>query len=321
MELPAQLKAEIEARCAAYRQSELAAAAAALSERYRKESGRGKRLLTADVEALAYAVVRMSATYGAVYTALKHTLACYPGELTGVLDLGAGTGAGCWAAAELLGENLEMTCLERENAMLRLGSSLMASHPGLRNAAWIRQDLTSGPIRQHADLVLASYALNEFTPETREEVLRAAWDRTDKLLLLIEPGTPVGSGQLRRAKELLTCLGGHVIAPCPGNEKCPLPEEDWCHFTCRISRSRLHKALKGGDAPYEDEKFSFLAVAKEPGSPAQARVLRHPLKNPGYISLRLCTKAGVIDTTVTKKQGPLFKAARKADPGDPFDQP
>jgi len=116
----------------------------------------------------------------------------------------------------------------------------------------------------------------------------------------------VGSGQLRRAKEILTRLGGQVIAPCPGNGKCPLPAEDWCHFTARVSRSRLHKQLKGGDAPYEDEKFSFLAVAKEPGSPAQARVLRHPMKNPGYIGLRLCTEEGVVDTT---NVGAIFRSA------------
>ena len=318
MELPAPLKQEIEARCAAHSGQTLAAAARALSERYRKESGQGKRLLTADVEALAYAVVRMSATYGAVYTALKAALSSFSGEIRSILDVGAGTGAACWAARELIPGDPEITCLEREGAMLRLGSGLMGSDDCLAKAKWIQQDVTKEPVRRRADLVIASYAMNEMTKEGREALLQNLWQQTDRLLLILEPGTPVGSGQLRRAKEILVSLGGQVIAPCPGNDLCPLPADDWCHFTCRISRSRLHKQLKEGDVPYEDEKFSYLAVAKTPGTPAEGRILRHPTKNPGHISLRLCTPAGIEELSVTKKQGALFKKARKADAGDPF---
>lgn len=318
MELPAALKQEIEQRCAAHSPQTLSAAARALSERYRKESGQGKRLLTADIEALAYAVVRMSATYGAVYTALGHALASFSGEIRSVLDVGAGTGAACWAARELLPEAAEFTCLEREGAMLRLGSGLMQADDHLAQARWLQQDVTKEPIRHRADLVIASYAMNEMTREGRESLLQALWAQTDQLLLILEPGTPVGSGQLRRAKEILTALGGQVVAPCPGNAPCPLAGDDWCHFTCRISRSRLHKQLKEGDVPYEDEKFSYLAVAKTPGSPVAGRILRHPMKNPGHIALRLCTPEGIRDLSVTKKQGELFKKARKSAAGDPF---
>lgn len=318
MELPAALKQEIEQRCAQYPQQALIAAARTLSDRYRHQSGQGKRLLTADVEALAYAVVRMSATYGAVHTALGHSLACFSGEIRSILDVGAGTGAACWAVSEQLDGPLSVTCLEREEAMIRLGSRLMQGEPRLAGAKWIRQDLSRDPVEHRAELVVASYAMNEMTGQQREDLLRSLWERTDKLLLILEPGTPVGFGQLRRAREILTGLGGHTIAPCPGNGACPLPEDDWCHFTCRVSRSRLHKLLKGGDVPYEDEKFSYLAVAKIPGQIPEARILRHPMKNPGHISLRLCTPEGIRDTSVTKKQGELFKKARKAASGDPF---
>ena len=95
--------------------------------------------------------------------------------------------------------------------------------------------------------------------------------------------------------------------------------DDWCHFTCRVARSRLHKLLKGGEAPYEDEKFAFLAVAKQPVRQAQARVLRHPVKGPGHITLQLCTAEGLQSRTVTKKDGPLYKKAGKAACGDSFD--
>ena len=317
MELPFTLKAAIEDRCAAHPTGDLIAAARNISERYRNESGRGKRLLTQDMEALSYAVVRMPATYGAVSTALDYTLACFDAPIRTVLDVGAGTGAATWAVREAVGE-AEFTCLEREEAMIRLGSSLMTGDEQLSKAHWVRHDLATAPVTQRADLVIASYALNELSEEKRAEVLRNLWDCADKLLLIIEPGTPVGFGQLRKARETLIALGGQVAAPCVHQEECPLPAEDWCQFTARVARSRLHKLLKGGDVPYEDEKFSYLAVAKVPVSPAECRILRHPQKEAGRIALRLCTADGIQDKAVTKKHGEFFKRARKADSGDAF---
>lgn len=318
MELPAALKAEIESRCDRFGQTALVSAARNLSRRYREESGRGKRLLTEDVEALAYAVVRMGATFGAVSTALSHTLAAFPEKIETALDVGAGTGAAGWALYALTEDMPRLTCLERERAMVSLGSGLMAAEPALAGTEWVRQDMTAGPIGRKADLVMASYALNELDEKSREDVVRELWDCTDKLLLLIEPGTPEGFRQLRQARERLTGLGARVVAPCPHSECCPLPAGDWCHFSCRVSRSRLHKRMKEGDAPYEDEKFCYLALSRVPCTPAPARILRHPQKEAGHITLKLCTEAGITERTVTKKEGPLFKAARKAGAGDTF---
>ena len=318
MELPFALKTAIEEKCAAHPTADLIAAARNISERYRNESGHGKRLLTEDVEALSYAVVRMPATYGAVSTALTHTLDCFDAPIATVLDVGAGTGAATWAVREVLEGPLDITCLEREDAMIRLGSGLMAEDAALSQVRWVRHDLAVAPVSPKADLVITSYALNELSEDTRAEVLRNLWDCAEKLLVIIEPGTPVGFAQLREARETLIAKGGHVVAPCVHQGECPLPADDWCQFTARVARSRLHKLLKGGDVPYEDEKFSYLAMAKEQAHPAECRILRHPQKESGRIALRLCMQEGIQDKAVTKKQGELFKRARKADSGDAF---
>jgi hypothetical protein len=42
----------------------------------------------------------------------------------------------------------------------------------------------------------------------------------------------------------------------------PLIAPDWCHFTQRLQRSRAHKHLKAADLPYEDEKFSYVILAR-----------------------------------------------------------
>lgn len=318
MELPVDLKVEIETKCSAYKQAALISAAQEISERYRKESGHGKRLLTRDIEAMSYAVVRMPATYGAVSSALAYTFACFQTPMDSVLDVGAGTGAASWAVNELIDTPLNFTCLEREPAMISLGSSLMTADTQLCRAKWIRHDLAASPVDQHADIVIASYALNELDDKKRSEVLQNLWECANKLLVVVEPGTPVGFSQLRQARNMLLGMGGHMVAPCAHNKECRLEEGDWCHFTCRVSRSRLHKLMKGGDAPYEDEKFTFLAMSKIPGQPAPSRILRHPLKEAGRITLKLCSEDGIVEKAVTKKHGELFKKARKANSGDSF---
>ena len=76
--------------------------------------------------------------------------------------------------------------------------------------------------------------------------------------------------------------------------------------------------MKDSAVPYEDEKYSFLAVSKEPCMSARARVLRHPVREPGRITLRLCTQQGIVDRTVTRKDT-AFREARKASSGDVFE--
>ena len=84
----------------------------------------------------------------------------------------------------------------------------------------------------------------------------------------------------------------------------------------RVQRTKLHKALKGGDAPYEDEKYCYLALTREaPKAACAARVLRHPMIAPGRITLTLCESGEKRIRAVTKKD-PLWKRVRKIEAGD-----
>ena len=71
MDLPIELKSASEKLVVGYKQAQLKKIAQDLSDRYRNESGVGKVLLSKDIEAAVYALVRMPATYGAVSDALK----------------------------------------------------------------------------------------------------------------------------------------------------------------------------------------------------------------------------------------------------------
>lgn len=317
MELPIEFKNVIENLTAGIPLKKLIAASEAISLRYRSESGAGKALITNDTEAAAYAVVRMPATIGAAGSAMQYAAELFSGEVNTILDIGAGTGACCWAAAQIFTETKKITCLERENAMLSFGKKLMKDGGFPIECDWVSCDITK-PFSHKADLVTASYVMNELTPVKRAELTTRLWESTEKLLIIIEPGTPVGFGNIKAVRKQLTEMGAAIIAPCPHKAECPLPDDDWCHFTARISRTKLHKLLKGGDVPYEDEKFSYIAAVKGDCEPFGCRVLRHPKIESGKITLKLCTENGITERIITKKDGVLFKKARKSDCGDKF---
>ena len=314
MEFPAELRGEVERLLSEENTEQLARAAEGISVRYRENSGSGKRLVSARRDILAYSAVRMPATFGAVSRSLELALECFPDDgFSTVLDVGAGTGAAT-QAAYLAADCGEFTCIEREPEMISVGTQL-TEFCGVP-AVWKQGDITSG-FDEKAELVMCSYCLNELAESARKKAVERLWDSTQRLLLIVEPGTPEGYSRILSAREQLIALGAHIAAPCPHEKACPLPKGDWCHFTVRVARSRLHKQLKGGEVPYEDEKFCFLAASREDVSPCAARVLRHPRIDSGRITLRLCTPDGAEERVVTKKS-PLFKAARKSDAGGSF---
>lgn len=313
MEISAELRNKINELTEHEDLKQLKASAANLSENYRAESANGKRGAVSRTDVLAYAAVRMSATFAAVSKALELSLSCFGGEIGSILDAGAGTGAGAIAAARLTGCE-SIVCIEREKNMLELGLELCecADVP----AVWEQRDITGG-ISEKADLVICSYCLNELPEDRRKTAVAELAKAAKKLLVIVEPGTPYSFAGMNLTRQQLLNSGLKIAAPCPHESVCPLTGGDWCHFTARAQRTKLHKILKNADVPYEDEKFCFLAAAKEESLPCAARILRKPFIQNGRITLALCGADGLKTEIVTKKN-PLFKAARKSECGGEF---
>ena len=319
MELPNELKLAIERQTVGVPQSMLRTAAENISIKYRNETGTGKRLLSTEIDILVYAIVRMPGTYGAVSSALNYSLEINNPGFKTVLDVGAGMGTATWAVESTIDTVEKITCIEREPAMISFGKTLMKDTPSLlAKTEWINCDMRDLRFPQKYDLVVASYALGELSDMDREKVIEKLWSITSKLLLIVEPGNPLAFYNLRTARAQLINADAFVVAPCPHSDNCLLPDDDWCHFTCRISRSRLHKQLKGGDIPYKDEKFTYLAVARDSIQTNNSRILHHPLIESGRIMLKLCTPNGIETKSVTKKQKDSFEVASKAKCGDTF---
>ena len=316
MEIPNELKNAIDKQVARLKYSQLLVDVQQLSVNYHANRGQGRRLLSSESEAVAYAVTRMPATYGAVFSALGYAWQFSEMSIESLLDVGAGTGAASWAAATQL-DLKTIKCVEREDAMIRIGKEMMAhGNRPLADATWEKKDIAHSVIGDKADLVISSYALNELHDSQRIPTLNMLWNCANRVFLLVEPGTPVGYQQIITARDYLLKKGAHVLAPCPHENKCPLTGNEWCHFTCRIARSKLHRLLKSGEAPFEDEKYAYMAFSRDECKHAASRVFRHPQIGKGTINLEICAEGGIEKYTCTKKEGEIFRIARKIKCGD-----
>src|SRR5262249_19850988 len=94
------------------------------------------------------------------------------------------------------------------------------------------------------------------------------------------------------------------------------PRGDWCHFSVRLARSRLHKAAKGAELGFEVEKMSYAVVCREWHPHHDVRVIRRPQLHDGHVALDLCTTAGLEQRTLSRRHGAAYKDARQAVWGD-----
>lgn len=317
MELSHELKIAIEEEINAASIKELTKNSEKISSRYREESGEGKNLICKEDEASTYAIVRMPATYGAVSFCIREILSLTCFNLKTLIDVGAGTGAATLAIENEL-DLSKITCLEREESMSRIGTRIMKKVISEDiDYKWNKYDITRDEYDENADIVVSSYMLNELSETNRSLAIKKLYKMTNKVLLIVEPGTKIGSANLLMAREELIKIGAHIIAPCPHENRCKLSSEEWCHFSCRIPRTKLHRMIKKGEVPYEDEKFTYIAVCKgEEPSRVKMRILRHPKIAKGRVSVNLCTQNEIENRDIYKKEGEIYKQIRKSSWGD-----
>ncbi|MFF1547208.1 small ribosomal subunit Rsm22 family protein [Streptomyces sp. NPDC058291] len=285
---------------------------------YRGATPTDAPILRDRADVAAYAAYRMPATFEAVCSALEAFADAAPGWTpASQVDVGGGTGAATWAVNATWPGTRPVTVLDWSEPALALGREVAAAHPALGDVRWQRARVNASLTLESADLVTVSYVLNELAAPDRAALVDAAASAA-QAVVIVEPGTPDGYARVIEARGRLITAGFRVAAPCPHSADCPIaPGTDWCHFSARVSRSSLHRQVKGGSLPYEDEKFSYVAAVRFPVSPASSRVVRRPQIRKGQVLLDLCeTEERLSRTTVTKRHGDLYKEARDADWGD-----
>jgi ribosomal protein RSM22 (predicted rRNA methylase) len=283
-----------------------------LSCKYRE---RHKSVATlSEDEKLAYLILRMPATYAVVYEVLTRMAEVLRDFIpTTILDVGAGPGTGTLACEEFFGSTIQATLLEKDRTFCDWAREFVKSA-----ATFEIGDFREGTKGSSFDMVLASYSLGELDLQSFEKVVDMMWQKTAGVFVMIEPGTPEGYRKVMLAREQILAKGGYTVAPCPHDKPCPLGSNDWCHFFCRLGRSRFHRLIKEGSLGYEDEKFSYFVASRKKGEHATfPRIIREKKRGGNHITFSLCSPEGVLrEETIVKSTKDRFRLAKNLNWGD-----
>lgn len=294
--------------------------------------------------AIGYAWKRMPGTYAAILRCLSEggyrLPKIYPKK---ILDYGAGTGAGGYAALTLYPKTSIIAAVEPSKSMRTIGKNLSEKVPQVQ---WFESLANLPSISTDDglfDIVMCNYVLGEVeNAVTRNLILDALWHRTSKLLLFIEPGTPKGFRLIHSIREwalkTMTREEINIVAPCPHDGACPQANrlKDWCHFS--QFAGRYPKKIIGKDPrerPYENEKFSYLLLHRGPlprqylNSEEQTESLSeksffwhrlvHPaIKSKGQVIMDVCEDGNKSRYIVKKSkyEKEAYRYARKSNWGD-----
>lgn len=316
-DLPAELKAALDAKLQGLSRHDAAERAAAISQTYR--GGGNSLAIRSEADALAYALARMPATYAAVIASLNALCDIRPDFAPkSLLDVGAGPGTASWAAAEALPSLVSLTLLDSNIALRQLALDLGHGSTRLSRMAYRHGEAhTLLAEADAADLVIANYMIGEIDGDAERRSLAALmWERSRDTLLVVEPGTPAGHARIIALRQQLIGSGAHVIAPCPHDNACPLQQPDWCHFTQRLPRLQAHKQIKGAELPFEDERFSYVALSRTPADRHVGRILAQPVIGKAEISAKLCTPDGLAVARVPRRNKADYARARRWRWGD-----
>jgi len=315
-DLPAELKGALDAKLEGLPRSDVATRAAAISRTYREGGGSGA--IKSATDALAYALARMPATYAAVAACLNALCEIRPGFAPKtLLDVGAGPGTATSAVAEAFSSLGSFALLDANPALRTLALDLLGDNPRFHGLNYESGDARSALAKaEPADLVIASYLIGELRETERKSLVEAMWDKTRDTLLIVEPGTPAGYARILNARTQLIAAGAQVLAPCPHDNACPLQAPDWCHFSQRLARSRAHRQVKGADVPFEDERFAYVVLTREPVAARPSRILAQPVVGKAEISAKLCTPDGVTIVKVPRRDKAAYAGARHWRWGD-----
>ncbi len=318
MELPASLRQAVDAALEGVALADLKRASEMLSRRYRAETRDGRMHISDDLAAKAYLAARLPATYAAVRASMDSAAEVCPDFAPqSMLDVGAGPGTALWAAKQCWPMLHSATMIEASPAIRAVGSDL-SQNCGFSDLDWRAGDVVREKLDfPQADLVTIAYVLDALAPEKRQSLIERLWASARQMLVIVEPGTPAGWQRILDARRALVAAGAIIAAPCPHQLDCPLVAPDWCHFSRRVARSRIHRLTKEAEVPWEDEKFIYLAAVRETVGNVEARIIAPTRVGGGKVSVKLCKDNGSAEERLlTKRDGDLFRWARRADWGD-----
>ena len=318
-DLPPDLQSGLDGMMRGVARTALARRATVISQAYRSGQGSAQTIRSLD-DALAYALARLPATFAAtsaVLAALNQAVPHFAPRT--LLDVGAGPGTASWAAMRCFPRLTRIVLLDENEFLRKLAAELLsASTFDVLRASVYRQGATQQLLgaTEPADLTIAGYFVGEVVDDLLLSTADMLWSKTASVLVIIEPGTPAGFRRIRKLRSHLIGRQAHVVCPCPHDLDCPLAGDDWCHFSQRLNRSRDHRQVKGASLPFEDEKFSYVALSRHKLAKPADRVLAAPRASKASITTKLCTPEGLVMDVVSRRERDTYRVRKSWRWGD-----
>ncbi|MCX6049536.1 MAG: methyltransferase domain-containing protein [Chloroflexi bacterium] len=271
-----------------------------------------------ELDALAYLGLRASATYAQIFGAVAAVAEIMPSwQPQTLLDLGSGPGTGVWALSSLLPSLAEATCIDQNAHLLALGQKIISDAQLPVIVTWQQGDVIQPIERDETqyDLIVVANVLNELNAEQREKLLETAFKRCRQLMIVVEPGTPIGSAIAQAAAAQLA-PAGRLIAPYIDNN---FVEEYFLHFPQRFTRPEFARRIRQEmrDSPlmasdWEEAKYSYVAVGKIPPEETPWGRCIGPIRlMNGYLELPMLLKDQVVQLKVMKRHKQQYAFAKK----------
>jgi ribosomal protein RSM22 (predicted rRNA methylase) len=209
-----------------------------------------------------------------------------------IVDLGAGTGAAGLACLQELSAwfpdtPLHLDVVDCASAGINLSRSIFSAGRALWPRAAINEisgDARTHEIKPRADIVLCSFAINEWMEQQPDEAL-FAWVagqmralKPGGWLILLEPALHTAVERMERLRDKVAASGeGRIIAPCPHHAACPMLAEKrgWCH---EVRAWPVPQSLRWINRRLQRDvhllKFSLLALENSPRIPEAGSWMR-----------------------------------------------
>ncbi|TFK56512.1 Rsm22-domain-containing protein [Heliocybe sulcata] len=252
----------------------------------------------------AFASIALPAHYSVIYSVFDHVKRRLgPDWKVGrVIDWGAGTGSGLWAAAhsfqsadEMIDSQLALSSvvnyigIEKREGLLSMGKRLLQSiNLGNMNVSWQRS-LHEGDSVERADggdvVALSAFQLSSLpTTFARKDLVKEIWESGANMIVLIDHNTTEGFENIAAARQKLLAFGrkelknptfdslpaelkgAHVVAPCPHDGVCPLHHPGStrlvCGFSQRMQRPEFVRKTKHSGVGHEDIGYSYVVIRR-----------------------------------------------------------
>lgn len=278
-----------------------------------------ERYLHDFLDALAYLALRAPSTYTqafAAFSALQEVVPSF--KPTTVLDIGSGSGIALWAAQAVWPSVASGMAIDQDKNVLSLGKEIALKANIPLQVEWVQQDIRKeSPSNKTYDIVILANVLNELPVSEAEKVLGMAFNACKGTLVVIEPGTPLGSSIVNSVAQKLS-HAGTLLAPFIENSYVN-DSSYWLHFSQRFIRPEFERRVRQhmridslSASDWEDTKFAYVAIGKiQSENNAWGRCIGSIEKQKGFVEIRVLTKNTIQKVKVMKRNKKEYTFAKE----------